>query len=70
MNSIHECRIVDILTDTQYIEMYERMKNKQIEAYNKYMENKDDIECRSKRKENNKHYRKRNDKQQAEHNDT
>jgi len=37
MRRIHKCRIVDILTETQYIEMYERMRNKQIEAYNKYM---------------------------------
>ena len=50
MNRIHECRIVDILTDAQYVDMYERMRNKQIEAYNKYMENKDDIECRNKNK--------------------
>ena len=40
MNRIHKCRIVDILSETQYIEMYERMRNKQIEAYNKYMETK------------------------------
>ena len=33
MNRIHKCRIVNILTETQYIEMYERMRNKQIETY-------------------------------------
>ena len=38
MTRIHKCRIVDILTETQYIELYERMRNKQIEAYNKYVE--------------------------------
>ena len=38
MNRIHKCKIVDSLTETRYIEMYEGMKNKQIEAYNKYME--------------------------------
>ena len=38
MNRIHKCRTVDILTETQYIEMYERMRNKQIEACNTYME--------------------------------
>ena len=26
MNRIHQCKIVDILTETQYIGMYERMK--------------------------------------------
>ena len=40
MNRIHKCRIVDTLTEIQYIEMYERMRNKQIETYCKYMENK------------------------------
>jgi len=40
MNRIHKCRIVDISTETQYVEMYERMRNKQIETYNKYMEKK------------------------------
>ena len=51
MNRIHKCRIVDSLTETQYIEMYERMRNKQIEAYNKYMEKiKDDIDFKNKRK--------------------
>ena len=40
MSRIHKCRLVDILTETQYIAMYERMRNKQIEAYNKYMDNK------------------------------
>ena len=50
--------------------MYERMRNKPIEAYNRYMENKDDIGFRNKRKEiNNKHYQKRKSKQQTEHND-
>ena len=38
VNRIHKCRIVDILTETQYIDMYERMRNKQIETYSKYME--------------------------------
>ena len=43
------------------------MRNKQIQAYNsKYVENKDDIDFKKKR--NNKHYRKRKDKRQAEHN--
>ena len=40
MNRSHKCRIVAILPETQYIAMYERMRNKQIETYNKYMENK------------------------------
>ena len=40
MNRIHKCKIVDILTEAQYIEMYERMKFKQNETYNRYMENK------------------------------
>ena len=30
------CKFVDILMEAQYLEMYERMKNKQNEAYNKY----------------------------------
>ena len=34
MNRIHKCRIVDILTETQYIDMYERRRNKQIEIIN------------------------------------
>ena len=38
MNRIHKCRIVDILTETRYIDIYERMRNEQIEAYNEYME--------------------------------
>ena len=38
INRIHKCKIVDIVTETQYIEMYERMINKQIEAWNRYME--------------------------------
>ena len=41
--------IVDILTETQYIDMYERTENKQIEAYNKYMENKDNMDFKNKR---------------------
>ena len=71
VNRIHKCRIVDTLTKTQYIEMYERMKNKQIETYDKYMGKiKDDIDFKNKRKErHNKYYRKRMaNKQQAEHN--
>ena len=36
MSRIHKCRIVDILTETQYIDMYERIRNTQIETYNKY----------------------------------
>ena len=27
INRCHKCKIVDILTETQYIEMHERMKN-------------------------------------------
>ena len=50
MNRIQKCGIVDLLTETQCIEMYERMRNKQIEAYSKYMENKDDIEFRTKKR--------------------
>ena len=50
MNRFRKCRIVDILTETQYMEMYERMRHKQIETYDKYVENKDDIEFRNKRK--------------------
>ena len=38
MNIINKCKIVNILTEAQYIEIYDRIKNKQIEAYNKYME--------------------------------
>ena len=38
MNRIHKCRIVETLTETQYIDMYERMRSKQIEAYNNYLE--------------------------------
>ena len=68
MNRIHKSKIADILTETQYIDMYGRMKNKQIEAYNKYMENEDDIGFRNRRKEiNNEHYQKRKSKQQTEH---
>ena len=37
MNRIHKCR-TDILTETQYIDMYERMRHEQTEAYKKYME--------------------------------
>ena len=40
MNRIHKCRSVDILTETLYIENYERMRSKQIETYNKYGNNK------------------------------
>ena len=38
INRIHKCKIVDILTERQDIEMYERMKNKRIQAFKKYME--------------------------------
>ena len=42
------------------------MRDKQIEAYSKYMENNDGAEFRSRRNEvNHGHYRKRKDKQQA-----
>jgi len=52
INRIHKCKIVDILTETQYIEMYERIKINQIEAYNKYMEkHKYDIGFKNKRKQ-------------------
>ena len=44
INRVHKCRIVDILTETQYIEMYERMRKKQIQTYNKYGKVKDDID--------------------------
>ena len=37
MNKIRKCKIVDILTETQYMEMYGRIEN-QNETYNKYME--------------------------------
>ena len=40
MNRIHKCRSVDILTETLYIENYERMRSKTIETYNKYGNNK------------------------------
>ena len=50
MNRSQECRIVDRLTETQYIDMCERMRNKQNEAYKTYVENRDDIACRYKRK--------------------
>ena len=40
MNRIHKCRIVDILTESQKNEIYERIRIKQSETYNKYMENK------------------------------
>ena len=36
INQIRKRKTVDILTETQYIEMYDRTKNKQIDAYNKY----------------------------------
>ena len=39
MNRIHKCRIVDILTETQNIDMYERMRNQQIEANTNNMGN-------------------------------
>ena len=38
MNRIHTCRIVDILTEARYIDMYERMNNKQLEAYTLHLE--------------------------------
>ena len=38
MTRFHKCRIVDILTGTQYIEMYERTRSKHIEVYNKSVE--------------------------------
>jgi len=38
MNRIHKCRIVDISTETQYTEMHERMRNKQIETSSKCKE--------------------------------
>ena len=34
INRIHKRKSVGILTETQYIEMYERMQNKQTDAYN------------------------------------
>ena len=50
MNRIHKCKIVDILTEAQYIEMCERMKTHS-ETYDKYIENKrDGIEFKNKRK--------------------
>ena len=50
INRTHKCKIRDILTETQYIEMYERIKNTQIEAYNKCMEkHKYDIDFKNKR---------------------
>ena len=33
MNRSHKCRIVDILTETLYIEVYERMRNNHIEKH-------------------------------------
>ena len=49
------CKIVDILTETQYIDMYERIKIKQIEAYSKYMEkHKHDIEFKNKGSQSNR----------------
>ena len=36
INRIHTCKLVDILTETQYIDMCEGTKNKQ--SYSKYME--------------------------------
>ena len=39
------CKIVEKKTETQYIEIYERMKQTQTETYNKYIEkHKDDID--------------------------
>ena len=38
INRIHKCKIVAVLAETQYIEIYGEIKNKQIEACNKYME--------------------------------
>ena len=38
MNRIHKCRIVDNSTETKFIDMYERMRNNQIETYSKYIE--------------------------------
>ena len=32
VSRIHECKFVDISTETQYIAMYERIKIKQVEA--------------------------------------
>jgi hypothetical protein len=59
MNRIHKCRNVDISTETQYIEMYERIKNKQIDAYNKYMEKqKDDIDFENKNQSKREAYHK------------
>ena len=50
INRIHKCKILDILTETQYIEMYERVKHTQIDTYNKYMErHKYDIDFKNKR---------------------
>ena len=46
-NRIRKCRIVDILTETQRIDMY---GNKQIDAYNNHMEkHKYDIDFKNKR---------------------
>ena len=68
-NRSHKCKVVDILTETQYIEMYDSMKNKLTHIVN-ISRNKDDIEFRNRRKEiNNKRYQKRKSKQQTEHND-
>jgi len=50
INRIHKCKLVDILLEAQYIEVYERIKLKQNHTYNKYMEkHKDDIGFKNKR---------------------
>ena len=52
-NRIRKCKIVDILTETQYIDMYERIKNKQIDAYYNYMEKqKNDIDLNQRNQSN------------------
>ena len=71
LNDLYYKAFFDILTEAQYIEMYKRMKLKQNETYNKYIENiRDDIDFKNKRKElSNRQYRKRMDADnQAEHN--
>ena len=71
IHRIYKYNIVAILTEAQCVDMYERMKNKQTEAYNTYMDNKGDIEFRNRREElNSKHYQKRKSKQQTYHNDS
>ena len=68
MNSMHKCSSVDTLTETHCIEMYARIRNEQIDTYNRYMEI--DIDFKNKRKETNlKYCRKRMaNKQQTEQN--